>query len=93
MLFQVKCIRCGRIAIVKSVEPELSESADGEPPGTHSRLGGYIIKCPACGEQKQPQNPGTRGDTGGPNLTGDTPPAPRMTRQNYLQCCRSNVAS
>jgi hypothetical protein len=57
MLFYVKCVRCGRIATVKSVESVAVDAADEEAGVEDPRLGGYITRCPACGERRTTQNP------------------------------------
>ena len=57
MRFHVKCVRCGRIAEVKSSEPVSSNAAIEEPVEPDSHLDGYIIQCPACGELRQSRNP------------------------------------
>ena len=57
MRFHVKCVRCGRIAEVKSSEPVSTSPAQEESLEEDSQLDGFIIKCPACGELRQSRNP------------------------------------
>jgi hypothetical protein len=55
MRFYVKCVRCGRIAGVSFIEPvSTTEEELLEQPLC---LGGYAIKCPACAQRRQPENP------------------------------------
>jgi hypothetical protein len=57
MLFYVKCVRCGRIATVKSVESVAVDSADEQANSEDPRLGGYITRCPACEERRTTHQP------------------------------------
>jgi hypothetical protein len=53
MLFQVKCVHCERIAILKSEESELAESAEQAASMPLPHLDGYIVDCPACRKRRQ----------------------------------------
>jgi hypothetical protein len=55
MRFYVKCVQCGHIAGVSFIEPvSTTEEELLEQPLC---LGGYAIKCPACAQRRQPENP------------------------------------
>ena len=55
MRFYVKCVQCGHIAGVSFIEPvSTTEEELLEQPLC---LGGYTIKCPACAQRRQPENP------------------------------------
>jgi hypothetical protein len=53
MFFCVKCVRCQRTAILKSVEFESADIADEAASKVVPRLDGYIIDCPACRERQR----------------------------------------
>ena len=57
MRFYLKCVQCGRVAGVRFIEPVSKDTVEEESLEQDIRLGGYIVKCPACGEQRRPQNP------------------------------------
>jgi hypothetical protein len=57
MRFRVKCVRCGSVAGIRFIESVSTDSPEEESIEQVPRLGGYTIECPACREQRQPQNP------------------------------------
>jgi hypothetical protein len=57
MRFRVQCVRCGRVTGIRFIESVSADSPEEESVEQDRRLGGYTIECPACRQQRHPQNP------------------------------------
>ena len=57
MHFYVKCVQCGRVAGVQFIELVSTNSEEKETLEQAIHLGGYVVNCPGCSQQRRLGNP------------------------------------